>query len=154
MPSTNRKESVLNKTIGGVPCGKRLPKLSADGILLVGDAALQANPISGGGIATGMTAGIIAGRVAGKAVQANDVSSAFLNAYEKEWDKSCGNAQKRYYRLKEGIKKLSDKQLNETAHALKDIPREKQTLTKIFQTALVRQPSLLVDIVKTMSPFS
>ena len=146
--------SILNKTIGGVPCSRRLPKLSADNILLVGDAALQANPVSGGGIATGMTAGKIAGSVAADAIKANDLSGNFLNKYEKDWDKICGNAQNRYYRLKEGISKLSDKQLNRTAHALKDIPRKKQTLVRIFQTALIKQPALLVDIVKTLSPFS
>ncbi len=146
--------SVLNKTIGGVPCSRRLPKLSADRILLVGDAALQANPVSGGGIATGMTAGKIAGRVAAEAIKANDLSGSFLRRYEKEWDKVCGNAQNRYYRLKEAISKLSDEQLNKTAHSLKDIPQKKQTLVKIFQTALIKQPALLVDIVKTLSPFS
>jgi digeranylgeranylglycerophospholipid reductase len=146
--------SMMNKTIGGVPCGNRLPRISSDRILLVGDAALQANPVSGGGIATGMTAGKIAGKVAAEAIKAGDFSAGFLKKYEKEWDTSCGNAQKRYYRLKEGIKKLSDEQLNKTAYALKDIPQKKQTLVKIFQIALTKQPGLLVDIVKTLSPFS
>jgi digeranylgeranylglycerophospholipid reductase len=146
--------SIMNKTIGGVPCGNRISQLSSDRILLVGDAALQANPVSGGGIATGMTAGKIAGKVAAEAIKAGDYSAGFLKKYEKEWDSSCGNAQKRYYRLKEGIKKLSDDQLNKTAFALKDIPKEKQTLVKIFQIALTKQPGLLIDIVKTLSPFS
>jgi digeranylgeranylglycerophospholipid reductase len=146
--------SILTKTVGGVPCGNRLPHISSDGILLVGDAALQANPVSGGGIATGMTAGKIAGKVAAEAIKANDISANFLKKYEKEWDHTCGNAQKRYYRLKEGISKLSDDQLNKTAHTLKDIPQNKQTLVKIFQTALIKQPALLVDIVKTLNPFS
>jgi digeranylgeranylglycerophospholipid reductase len=146
--------SVLNKTVGGVPCANRLPRISANGILLVGDAALQANPVSGGGIATGMTAGKIAGEVAADAIKHDEFSAAFLMKYEKEWDTACGNAQRRYYRLKEGIKKLTDEQLNQTAHALKNIPQEKQTLVKIFQTALIKKPGLLVDIVKTLSPFS
>jgi len=146
--------SILNQTVGGVPCANRLPSLSSEGILLVGDAALQANPVSGGGIATGMTAGKIAGSIAAKAIMSNNVSADFLKRYEKEWDIACGNAQKRYYRLKEGISKLSDEQLNKTAHVLKDIPQKKQTLVKIFQTALIKQPRLLVDIVKTLSPFS
>jgi digeranylgeranylglycerophospholipid reductase len=146
--------SILNRTVGGVPCANRLPNLSSDGILLVGDAALQANPVSGGGIATGMTAGKIAGKVAAGAIKSDNLSAEFLKRYEKEWDKACGNAQKRYYRLKEGISKLTDEQLNKTAKSLKDIPQKKQTLMKIFQTALTKQPRLLVDIVKTLSPFS
>jgi len=146
--------SILNKTVGGVPCANRLPRISSHGILLAGDAALQANPVSGGGIATGMTAGKIAGKIAAQAITSDTISENFFKRYEKEWDTACGNAQKRYYRLKEGIKKLSDEQLNKTAHALKDIPQEKQTLVKIFQTALLKQPRLLVDIVTTLSPFS
>jgi digeranylgeranylglycerophospholipid reductase len=146
-----------SKARHGSPCS-RLQKFVEenfpDAFLLVGDAALQANPVSGGGIATGMTAGKIAGSVAADAIKANDLSGNFLNKYEKDWDKVCGNAQNRYYRLKEGISKLSDEQLNRTAQALKNIPRKKQTLVKIFQTALIKQPALLVDIVKTLSPFS
>ena len=113
--STFPDASVLNKTVGGVPCADRPAKISAPGLLLAGDAAMQTNPVSGGGIATGMTAGKIAGKIAAEAVKANDVSSQFLESYEKEWDKACGNSQKRYYRLKEGISKLTDEQLNKTA---------------------------------------
>lgn len=148
------ESSFLNITVGGVPCSNRLKRISTNGLLLVGDAALQANPVSGGGIATGMTAGKIAGKVAGEAIRNKNYSAIFLNKYEKEWDTACGNAQKRYYRLKEGIRKLSDEQLNQTAHALKKIPQDKQTLVKIFKTALIKQPKLLVDIAKTLSPFS
>jgi len=146
--------SILNRTVGGVPCANRLPSISSDGIMLVGDAALQANPVSGGGIATGMTAGKIAGHIAANAIKSNNISADFLKRYEKEWDTACGNAQRRYYRLKEEISKLTDEQLDKTAHALKDIPQKKQTLVKIFKTALIKQPRLLVDIVKTLSPFS
>ncbi len=101
-----------------------------------------------------MTAGKIAGNIAASAIKSDNISADFLKRYEKEWDTVCGNAQKRYYRLKEGISKLSDEQLNKTAHVLKDIPQKKQTLVKIFQTALIRQPGLLVDIMKTLNPFS
>ncbi len=146
--------SILNKTVGGVPCADRPAKISAPGLLLAGDAAMQTNPVSGGGIATGMTAGKLAGRIAAEAVRANDVSAQFLDTYEKEWDKACGNIQKRYYRLKKGISKLSDEQLNRTAFALRNVPQEKQTLVKIFQIALLKQPALLIDVLKTLSPFS
>jgi digeranylgeranylglycerophospholipid reductase len=146
--------SILSRTVGGVPCANRLPAITAPGLLLAGDAALQANPVSGGGIATGMTAGKLAGRIAALAVKQGDLSVHFLQTYEKEWDHACGQAQKRYYRLKKGISRLSDEQLNNTAHALQKVPTEKQTLVKIFQVALAKQPSLLIDILKTLSAFS
>ena len=147
------KAQVLEKTVGGVPCAPRMKRLYSDGLLLCGDAAWQGNPVSGGGIITGMMAGKIAGNIAANAVHENDTGSTFLKRYEKEWDDAGGKAHRRYYRLKEGIRKLSDDHLNATAHALDEIPQEQQTLAKIFQTALIRQPSLLVDILKVISPF-
>jgi digeranylgeranylglycerophospholipid reductase len=146
--------SVLTKTVGGVPCANRPQKITAPGLLLAGDAAMQTNPISGGGIATGMTAGRLAGKIAAESIKSSNSSLQFLATYEKEWDRLCGNNQKRYYRLKSGISKLSDEQLNKTAAALKKIPQKKQTLVKIFQTALIRQPALMMDILRTLSPFS
>ena len=55
---------VLTTIAGGVPCSITLDKISAPGIMLVGDAARQVNPLSGGGIASGMIGGSIAGRIA------------------------------------------------------------------------------------------
>jgi digeranylgeranylglycerophospholipid reductase len=101
-----------------------------------------------------MTAGKIAGRVAADAIKSDNISADFLKQYERNWDTVCGSAQRRYYRLKEAIRKLSDEQLNNTAHALRKLPQKKQTLVKIFQIALTKQPRLLVDIIKTLSPFS
>jgi digeranylgeranylglycerophospholipid reductase len=146
--------SVLYKTFGGVPCARRLPRLSVNGLLVAGDAALQANPISGGGIATGMTGGKLAGTIAAAAIREKNFTVDYLAKYEHEWDIACGNAQKRYYRLKQGISRLTDAQLNKTARVLSTLPPEKQTLVKIFQTALIKQPALIVDILKTLSPFS
>ncbi|HUX93462.1 MAG TPA: NAD(P)/FAD-dependent oxidoreductase, partial [Ignavibacteriaceae bacterium] len=45
---------ILTSIAGGVPSSITLEKISAPGIMLVGDAARQVNPLSGGGIASGM----------------------------------------------------------------------------------------------------
>lgn len=146
--------SILSKTLGGVPCAKRLKRITGDGILLVGDAVSQGNPMTGAGIVTGMIGGEIGGQIAAKALQNGTNSSKYLIKYEKEWDKRVGNTQKKYYKLKKAINKLTDDQLNRTAHLLKKIPPEEHTLLKIFKTALLEQPSLFLDIVKLFSPFS
>jgi digeranylgeranylglycerophospholipid reductase len=145
---------VLSRTVGGVPCAKRLPRISADGLLLAGDAAWQSNPISGGGISTAMAAGKLAGSIAAEAISQNDFTAVFFSKYEKEWDRLAGNTHRRYYRIKEAIRKLSDEQLNKTAHTVQKLDPEKQTLLKIFQTALIHHPALLLDVIKVMSPFS
>ncbi len=146
--------SVLSRTVGGVPCANRLPRISADGLLLAGDAAWQSNPISGGGITTAMAAGKLAGSIAAEAVRKNRYDSKFFDKYEKEWDQLAGKTQRRNYRIKEAIRKLTDQQLNETAHNLQKLDPEKQTLLKIFQTALINHPALLIDVIKVMTPFS
>ncbi|SVC98282.1 uncharacterized protein METZ01_LOCUS351136, partial [marine metagenome] len=56
--------AILTTMCGGVPCGKPMRNPVKDGLMLVGDAAHQINPMTGGGIVSGMTAGWIAGQVA------------------------------------------------------------------------------------------
>jgi digeranylgeranylglycerophospholipid reductase len=65
---------VLEMVVGGDPCSGPIESATTDGVMLVGDAAHQTDPLTGGGILTAMQAGIIAGEVAVKALAAGDVS--------------------------------------------------------------------------------
>ena len=58
------------------------------------------------------------------------------------------NATKLLIRIKEGIYNFSDDKFNSIAHSVLKIPIEKRTLGKVFTTALMNNPSLLVDIAK------
>jgi len=142
------KASVLTMTVGGVPCAATLKKIVANGLMLVGDAAHQVNPVSGGGIAQGMIAGKIAGRVAADAIREGDVSEQRLQQYAEEWQAAEGKTHERYYRIKEGIRKLNDDDLNSIADVLLRLPPEERTLFNIFKTALFKKPSLLVEVMK------
>ena len=57
----------------------------ADGFLIVGDAAGQAKPTSGGGIYTGMLCGKIAGEVAARCALMGRTRARSLKEYEKLW---------------------------------------------------------------------
>ncbi len=140
--------SVLTTVAGGVPCAPLMKKMVGNGILLVGDAAHQANPISGGGIVLGMLAAQIAGRVAASAVRENNVSEMRLKEYSKEWEKVGGSSHRRSYRLKEAVYQLTDEDLNKAAAAIEKKPAEKHTIVNIFKTALLQHPKLIPDIVK------
>ncbi len=142
------RASVLTMVAGGVPCAPTLKRIVADGIMLVGDAARQVNPLSGGGIATAMIAGKIAGDVAAEAVRDGDVSERRLSVYAKRWHEAEGKTHERFYRLKEGIYKLSDEDLNRTARILSDLPPNEITVRRVFRTALMRHPRLLIDVAK------
>lgn len=137
---------VLTKIAGGVPCSITLDKISGPGIMLVGDAARQVNPLSGGGIASGMIGGKIAGTIAGEAVKQNKLGH--ILAYDKAWQDRLGKRHETFNRIKEGIYNFSDDKFNSIAHSILKIPIEKRTLGKVFTTALMNNPSLLVDIAR------
>lgn len=137
---------VLTSIAGGVPCSITLDKISATGIMLVGDAARQVNPLSGGGIASGMIGGKIAGTIAGEAVKQNRLE--YILTYDKAWNDRLGKRHETFNRIKEGIYNFSDDKFNSIAHSILKIPIEKRTLGKVFTTSLIHNPSLLIDIAK------
>lgn len=138
--------SVLTKIAGGVPCAPTLKKISARGIMLVGDAAHQVNPLSGGGITSGMIGGSIAGRIAGEAIKMNKPDHIFT--YDKVWYDRIGKKHEIYNKIKNGIYNFSDEKFNNIANAFNKVPYEKRTLGKLFATALINNPSLLIDVAK------
>lgn len=138
--------SILTSIAGGVPCSITLEKISAPGIMLVGDAARQVNPLSGGGIASGMLGGSIAGRLAGESIKMNKPDH--ILSYDKEWFDRYGKKHEIYDRIKNGIYNFSDDKFNSIAEAVLKVPIEKRSLGKIFTSALLNQPSLLIDVAK------
>lgn len=139
---------VLYTVVGGVPCATTLKKIVADGVMLVGDAAHQVNPISGGGIATAMIAGQIAGRVAAESIASDDISAHRLQRYPDEWHEAEGKNHERLYRVKKAVYKLSDDDLNRTADTVLGLSPEKRTLINIFKSALKKHPSLIFDVLR------
>ncbi|MCL5030157.1 MAG: NAD(P)/FAD-dependent oxidoreductase [Bacteroidetes bacterium] len=137
---------VLTSIAGGVPSTVTLKKISSPGIMLVGDAARQVNPLSGGGIASGMIGGSIAGRIAGEAVKMNKLDH--ILTYDKAWHERLGKRHETFERIKNGIYNFSDEKFNKISHSFNKIPKDKRTLGRLFTTALINQPSLLVDIAK------
>ncbi len=137
---------VLTSIAGGVPSTITLDKISAPGIMLVGDAARQVNPLSGGGIASGMIGGSIAGRIASEALHMNKLEH--ILTYDKAWHGRLGKRHEIFNRIKNGIYNFSDEKFNNIAHSFNKVPYNKRSLGKIFTQALMNQPSLLVDIAK------
>jgi digeranylgeranylglycerophospholipid reductase len=136
----------MKKTAGGVPCTPTLKKITSAGLMLTGDAARQVNPLSGGGISSGMTAGSIAGRIAAESVLGK--KPGHIYTYDKEWYERMGKRHEIYNRLKNGIHKFDDEKLNSIAHSFQKVPVDKRTLGRLFTTALINNPLLLVDVAK------
>ncbi len=140
--------SKLRIMAGGVPVVSTLKQIVSNGLMLVGDAARQANPVTGGGITSAMEAGSIAGRVAGQAVLAGDTSLKRLSAYSREWHETSGKKNEISYKIKKVVNRLSDKDFNRIAKILLKLPPEKRTMFKIFKAALLKHPKLILEAAK------
>jgi len=81
---------VLTGAGGAVPVRRPVHSLVAGGVALVGDAALQVNPIHGGGIGPGIRAGIVLGEVAKMAIARRDLSAAGLWQYNLRYQRNYG----------------------------------------------------------------
>ena len=92
------KGTVFSRTAGKIPIpvnaglrGQRHKTVKMDketGILLVGDAAAQIKPITGGGVYYGMRCGKIAGEIAAQACLMGDMK--VLEDYERRWQNEIG----------------------------------------------------------------
>ena len=136
----------LTQIAGGVPSSLTLDKISAPGIIIVGDAARQVNPLSGGGIVSGMIGGKIGGTIVGEAIIKNDINH--ILSYDKAWAERLGKRHEIFDRIKNSVYSFSDEKFNSLAHAFSKVPIEKRTLGSLFKTALLNKPSLLIDIAK------
>jgi len=94
-----------------ITCGP-IPKTFSDNFLVVGDAAGQVKPTTGGGVILGGICASMAGEVTAEAVKKGAFSSDFLGEYERRWreklDGEFGAA-----RLARGVlNRLSDKTMD------------------------------------------
>lgn len=106
---------ILSTITGGVPVAPPPERTVCDGLILVGDAARQTDPLSGAGIINAMQAGKIAGEVGADAVKDGDVSSQKLVEYEERWRGTIGELNKKLYRMKEMLTNLGNQEINRIA---------------------------------------
>lgn len=140
------KAAVLTHIAGGVPCAKTNPRIVSGNVILVGDAAHQVNPVSGGGIISGMIGGMIGGEVTAEAVKSGNIGH--LQEYEKRWHKRLGWRHDVFYNIRNAIGGFDDTTYNNICDSALKLPEEKRTLGGIFRAALWNQPSLILDVAK------
>jgi digeranylgeranylglycerophospholipid reductase len=140
--------AIIACVAGGVPCAPTLKNITGDQIMLVGDAAHQANPLSGGGIINAMIAGKIAGLVAGRAIKEKNLSKKRLQEYAVLWDEAEGAKLRKFYKLKKFIFNLTDDDLDKLADAVLTIPDGERTILQILKVTLLAKPSLILDAIR------
>lgn len=125
---------------GGIPIGP-MKKTYASGLMVVGDAAGQCKPISGGGIYTGAVAAKIAAKVAAEAVSENDFSEKKMAEYEKRWKKELGRELDIGMRVHDYRMKLTDEEMNRIFDELND----PEILELITEYGDMDHPSVLIQ---------
>jgi digeranylgeranylglycerophospholipid reductase len=87
------ESTVVNGGAWFVPTRRPLDSMVGNGIIIVGDAACQVNPIHGGGIGPSMIGGSLAAETAMKALEKNDVSRRSLWSYNSSYIGKYGGKQ-------------------------------------------------------------
>ncbi|MBU3968066.1 MAG: NAD(P)/FAD-dependent oxidoreductase [Euryarchaeota archaeon] len=137
---------ILELVVGGVPVSGPIEKTIADGLMLVGDAARQSDPLTGGGITNAMDAGLIAGEVCIKAKEKRDYSVKTLKEYEDRWRATIGKEISRSLKVKNLLIKLTDEQFNQLAHSLDGIDASTMELPKMLAVLSRKNPKLLWEL--------
>jgi len=146
-PATKNAQPVeLN--VGGDPVGGLLKKKVADNVLVTGDAASMVNPLTGGGIISGMLGGRIAGQVAAQAVADGDYSHKNLKVYDKLCEDELGDEFKKYLKAKEYLLSLSDEELDEIADVFKDSDFETINTAEMVKKLVKISPKALLKLGK------
>lgn len=136
--------------VSGIPIGT-VPRTHDDRVLLVGDAAAQVKPLSGGGIFTGMRCAQIAAEVAHSALRQRNVSRSGLASYEARWRAEFGEEFSKALYLRRLFLRLSDRDLEAVLDALRSSALESTIVafgdidfpTHVARSVLRQSPSLM-----------
>lgn len=107
-----KRSHITCETYHPIPLGGPISKTFYDGLLIVGDAASQVKPTTGGGLISGLSCAKIAGEVAAQAVQMGN-SSDFLAEYERRWKKKIGFEMKMMKWIRLILNRLGDRKLDQ-----------------------------------------
>ena len=104
---------------------KALPRTYAQRILVVGEAAGQVKPITGGGIYYGLLCADIAVHTLHQAVMSGNFSESKLASYQKQWRAKLSKELRTGYWAHRLYRKLGNKQIERLYHlaSTTDIPR-------------------------------
>ncbi|HIG99015.1 MAG TPA: NAD(P)/FAD-dependent oxidoreductase [Thermoplasmata archaeon] len=144
-----KKGEPLRILTGADPVAEPIQSVT-DNILLVGDAARQVDPITGGGLMHAIEAGRYAGETIRKAVEKQQFDTELLSEYETRWKKAFGKKLHRNYVVKEIMLDMEDKTLDMLADSLKDYKFEEFSTISIIKALVTKHPSLLVKLTPLM----
>ncbi len=141
---------ITKKIAGQIPLGL-IKKTYSSNVLLVGDAAAQVKPTSGGGIYTGLLSANHCSKTALEALKNHNYTENFLKKYQTLWQKEISREITAGMKFRKIFKKIDDSKIDKYINILND----KKTIqiinkygdidypSKLIKPLLIRKPSLL-----------
>jgi flavin-dependent dehydrogenase len=151
------------------------PRSFGDSVLLVGDAAGQVKPFSGGGIYTSLVAARHASATILRAFERDDFSAAALASYERGWKREIGRELRKSWHLRHFGLAMSDGQVDRVVRALSgpklstlaaryaDIDYPSKVLLRLARSlpamatlgaVTLRRPGAALNLVRAHLPFA
>ncbi len=106
------KNIKITKNIGGIIPVGFLKKTFDDNLMIVGDAASQVKPTSGGGLYPGLVSADFCAETALNSLGNNDFTAKNLSIYQKKWTNMLGKEIKIGMRFRKIFKNLADEELD------------------------------------------
>jgi digeranylgeranylglycerophospholipid reductase len=137
---------------GGIPL-KPLSRTYSDRVLVIGDAAGQVKPTTGGGIYYGLLCADFAAETIHQAFKKNDFSKKILSQYEKLWKEKLGRELKIDYFARMFYNRLSDKKIDRIFHVVRDNDIHESLLSSTYKS-FDWHGELVLDGLKQLGPWS
>jgi len=120
-----KQSRFVNLSYHPIPLGGPIAKTYHNGLLIVGDAASQVKPTTGGGIVMGLNCAKIAGETAFQAIQNGDCSEEFLSLYQQRWKKAIGFDMAVMRQIRLMLNRLSDDELDNIVNLCSELHLDK-----------------------------
>ena len=149
-----KQTKVRGISLHSIPLGGMIPKAYSNGFLVVGDAASQVKPTTGGGVVFGLLCSKIAGAVAAEALKTNDFSETALSCYQHRCRDLIGFELAIMRQMRRLINRLSDNrvdnaialanrlELNRSLEAVGDMDFQGRSLVHA-----IRHPTVLTTMI-------
>ena len=141
----NYPTATVKAVYGGmIACGQSDKPLAKCGLFKAGDAASCVNPISRSGIVESLLSGKIAAEAVDQWLKDSGENREAIEASAlARWMKALGKSHQQIANAKAGFNSITDEQFDKAAKRLSRLPREKQTLIRIFWNVLWSCPAVI-----------
>lgn len=137
----NLTGKIVEMNAGGVPVSGPLHETCADNLMVAGDAAHMADPVTGGGILTAVLSGKFAGDTAVKAVESGDCRKGVLKEYEKLWKAEFGRELDLSLKGRFILEEFTDEDFDATATWMNEVDLGQLGALDLVKFAVGRHPT-------------